>query len=196
MNKCLLQRGSTLPAASPNFNGVMFQLIDSGDVHLGIAGSWVRVLTGGLVGSIISFAGDVTPSGYLDCFGDAVSRSIYFDLFAAIGTTWGIGDGVTTFNLPDLQRYAMIGSGGVQISGPGVDVGDTDGAETHILTVDEIPPHSHGYTGTSTSTDPPGAWDSGNNGDPQRSRITDLSGGGQSHNNMQPSAVVKMIIKY
>jgi len=55
------------------------------------------------VGTLFPFAGDVTtpPTGFLACDGSAVSRTMYPDLFAAIGTTYGPGDGSTTFNLPD-----------------------------------------------------------------------------------------------
>lgn len=62
-------------------------------------------------GTIISFAGYPAPSGYLICDGSAVSRTTYPNLFAAIGTTWGSGNGTTTFNIPDLQGYFLRGSG-------------------------------------------------------------------------------------
>ena len=55
------------------------------------------------VGSVKSFAGTSTPSGWLVCDGSAISRSTYANLFSVIGTTWGVGDGSTTFNLPDFQ---------------------------------------------------------------------------------------------
>lgn len=61
------------------------------------------------VGSIIDFAGNNIPSGYLECDGSEVLRSVYPDLFDAIGTTWGAGDGSTTFNLPDLNGRTLIG---------------------------------------------------------------------------------------
>lgn len=57
---------------------------------------------GGNIGDIIAFAGSSTPDGFLLCDGSAVSRSTYEDLFSAIGTTYGGGDGSTTFNLPYL----------------------------------------------------------------------------------------------
>lgn len=60
------------------------------------------------VGSVIEFAGSTVPSGYLECDGSAVSRSEYSSLFAVIGTTWGAGDGSTTFNLPDLSGDAVL----------------------------------------------------------------------------------------
>ena len=61
-------------------------------------------------GTIMAFAGNSTPSGFLLCDGSAVSRTTYADLFAAIGTTWGSGNGSTTFNLPNLNGYWLKGS--------------------------------------------------------------------------------------
>lgn len=62
-------------------------------------------------GTVISFAGATSPIGYLTCDGSAISRSTYASLFAAIGTTWGSGNGTTTFNIPDLRGYFLRGSG-------------------------------------------------------------------------------------
>lgn len=56
------------------------------------------------IGSVITFAGSNAPVGYLMCDGSAVSREIYADLFAVIGTTYGVGDGSTTFNLPNWKQ--------------------------------------------------------------------------------------------
>lgn len=62
-------------------------------------------------GAIIEYASNGTlPDGYLSCDGAAVSRTTYADLFAAIGTTWGSGNGSTTFNLPNLNEYWLKGS--------------------------------------------------------------------------------------
>ena len=63
------------------------------------------------VGAVIAFAGPGTPEGYLLCNGAAVSRATYAALFTAIGTTYGVGDGSTTFNLPDLTDRFIQGSG-------------------------------------------------------------------------------------
>lgn len=66
------------------------------------------------VGLILPFAYDTSgspPTGFLECKGAAVSRTTYSDLFAVIGTTWGVGDGSTTFNLPDLQGAFLRGTG-------------------------------------------------------------------------------------
>ena len=62
-------------------------------------------------GSVEAFAGSTLPSGWLECDGSAVSRTTYSALFSAIGTTWGTGDGSTTFNLPDFRGLALEGTG-------------------------------------------------------------------------------------
>ena len=68
-------------------------------------------------GAIIAFGSTVAPSGYLLCDGAAVSRTTYADLFAAISTTWGAGDGSTTFNLPDGRGGVLRGTGTGSVNG-------------------------------------------------------------------------------
>jgi len=60
-------------------------------------------------GSLIIWATNTAPSGYLECNGAAISRTTYSALFATIGTTFGVGDGTTTFNIPDLRGYFVRG---------------------------------------------------------------------------------------
>jgi len=60
-------------------------------------------------GSIMHYAASTPPNGFLECNGSAVSRTTYAALFAAIGTTWGSGDGSTTFNIPDARGYFLRG---------------------------------------------------------------------------------------
>lgn len=62
-------------------------------------------------GALIPYAGASAPTGFLLCDGAAVSRTTYADLFTAIGTTYGAGNGSTTFNVPDLQGRAPVGKG-------------------------------------------------------------------------------------
>ena len=66
-------------------------------------------------GMIKPFAGTTVPTGYLLCDGSAVSRTTYADLFAAIGTTYGSGDGSTTFNLPDLTNRVPMKRRGIAL---------------------------------------------------------------------------------
>lgn len=90
-----------------------------------------------LTGSIVMFAGSVAPQGWLFCDGSAVSRSQYSELFGVVDTTYGEGDGSTTFNLPDLRGRVMMGASN------GHPVASNGGEETHSLTENELPQHSH-----------------------------------------------------
>lgn len=115
-------------------------------------------------GTILPFAGTTSPpGGYLVCDGQAVSRKFYCRLFKYIGTTYGSGDGSTTFNLPDLRGRTIIGTG----QGTGLTnrtLGATGGAETHTLTIPQMPIHDHtgttdiagAHTHTSNATGVPG----------------------------------------
>lgn len=90
------------------------------------------------VGTILDFAAATAPSGYLVCDGSAVSRTTYSALFAVIGTTWGAGDGSTTFNVPDLRGRAAIGSGtGTASDATAHALGSSGGTETHKLSGDQ-----------------------------------------------------------
>ena len=71
--------------------------------------AWGEIANGVPVGSVFTFATTTVPSGYLECNGAAVSRSTYASLFSAISTTWGVGDGSSTFNLPDLRGQFVRG---------------------------------------------------------------------------------------
>ena len=93
-------------------------------------------------GAIITFAASTAPTGYLKCNGALLSRTTYSNLFAAIGTTFGVGDGSTTFALPDLRGYFPRGWD----DGRGIDTGRTFGSAQ----ADDIISHNHGivmYTG-------------------------------------------------
>jgi microcystin-dependent protein len=93
-------------------------------------------------GTIVATTSSSIPIGWLLCNGALVSRSIYAALFAAIGTLYGVGDGSTTFNLPDLRGRDIIGTGtGVGLSPRAL--GAKGGEETHTLSVVEMPSHNH-----------------------------------------------------
>ncbi len=81
----------------------------------GVPAVWTEFGTGAEptlpAGLIFAYAGSSIPTGWLDCNGAAVSRTTYADLFSAISTTWGAGDGSTTFNLPDLRSATLRGVG-------------------------------------------------------------------------------------
>ena len=61
------------------------------------------------IGTIIPYPSSIIPEGFLECNGQAVSRTTYSSLFNIIGTTFGSGDGSTTFNLPNIQGRVLVG---------------------------------------------------------------------------------------
>ena len=91
-------------------------------------------------GRIYPYGGTTAPEGYLMCDGSAVSRTEYSALFDVIGTTFGAGDGSTTFNLPNLQGRIPMGSNSTYA------MGTTGGEYTHALTPSETAVRSHTHT--------------------------------------------------
>jgi microcystin-dependent protein len=159
-------------------------------------------------GMIVPYGGTTAPTGWLLCYGQAISRTDYSALFAVFGTTYGSGDGSTTFNLPDLRGRVIAGQddmGGTSanrltgLSG-GVDgdvLGATGGAETHQLTTSEIPSHTHSYSGPPNT----GSADGGVNArtwnlSGTQSYTSGSTGGGGSHNNIQPTIILNYIVKH
>lgn len=165
-------------------------------------------------GSVTMFAGATAPTGYLLCDGTAVSRTLYADLFTAIGTTYGVGDGSTTFNLPDLRGRSPLAAG----AGAGLTpraLAATGGAETVTLDATMMPSHTHTHNangGTGSLADPAtglaysnsqntaGAGLDVTNGEPNLyttpiALTINSTGGGQPHANMQPFLALNFIIK-
>jgi microcystin-dependent protein len=155
-------------------------------------------------GMISAFAGPSPPSGWFVCDGTAVSRTTYAALFAAIGTYWGSGDNVSTFNLPDLRGRTPIGF--VNVGAPGITArafATLGGEETHVLSVAEMASHAHAfdhfhsYIGVNAGS----SWGGGsgwgpvaaNSGSP--SAGMQAAGGNVAHNTMQPFSVVYYIVK-
>jgi microcystin-dependent protein len=105
------------------------------------------------VGVIHPYAGATAPTGWLVCNGAPVSRTTYPELFAVCGTTFGSGDGSTTFNIPNLTDRVPTGIGSLYLRG------ETGGSETRTLTISNMPSHdhtatqgSHDHTGTALPT--------------------------------------------
>lgn len=120
-------------------------------------------------GQVIMFAGKSAPAGTLLCNGAAVSRTTYADLFAAIGTLYGAGDGKTTFNLPKMDEGAVVAhttkADSVGTPTAGEVIGHTHtgsaasaGAHTHAVTVAAGGAHSHGASASGVGDHAHGAW--------------------------------------
>jgi microcystin-dependent protein len=101
------------------------------------------------IGEIRLFGFPRIPDGWLACAGQTLPISLYTTLFAVIGTTYG-GDGIQSFNLPDLRGRVAIGQGQGQ-GLPNYTLGQKDGEEEHTLIEAEMPQHSHALM-SSTST--------------------------------------------
>ena len=178
--------------------------IGDGEVTAAKLASDVSLLPAGLVAP---YAGSTAPTGYLLCYGQNVSRTTYAALFTAIGTTYGSGDGSTTFTLPDLRGRVVAGQddmGGTsanRLTSPidGDTLGAAGGAESVTLSENEMPSHKH------TTTTPHvhiygangvGKWSVENTVQGGSISVdSDYTGGGAAHNNLQPTIVLNYIIK-
>jgi microcystin-dependent protein len=130
--------------------GTVISALPAGSMQM-YAGTATQTVSVGVVTT-------TAPSGWLLANGDAISRTTYSSLFSSIGTTYGTGDGSTTFNLPDLRGRLPMGAGtgvGLNASGTGVTSGSAMtaralgawfGEETHLLTTSELASHTHANT--------------------------------------------------
>lgn len=161
----------------------------------------------GLIAEVKLYCGTDVPTGWLICNGAAVSRTVYAALFAKIGTTFGAGDGSTTFNLPDFRGRTPVGvdnMGGTDaarlnnaassMQAVRLTLGGAGGFVSHTLTIPEIPSHTHPLSNTVTLS---GATNQGTGSAVWGVvNATGATGGGGAHENMQPSLLVNFIIRY
>ena len=148
-------------------------------------GQYLTGLAGLSTGTVVPWSTSTAPTGFLKCDGSAVSRTTYAALFAVIGTTYGVGDGSTTFNIPDLQDRTAIGAsvanskslaqtGGANTVTPTGNISGSTGSTT--LQTTQIPSHLH--SGGFVSM---GAYSTGMCGSGGSGTNTGNTGGGQSH---------------
>jgi microcystin-dependent protein len=192
--------GTTSPTETLHVNG---NLKVTGSVEVGASGFNVST------GFILAFGVAAPPSGWLACNGSAVSRTTYSALYALIGTTYGAGNGSSTFNVPDLRGRTLIGTDGLAAGSFTANLGSLDntggvgGAQNHTLTTAEMPAHTHAQEGQSACghDNCNGGWAASiymhrasSNSKNTINNITSTGGGG-SHNNVQPSMAVSYLIK-
>ena len=119
----------------------------------GATPTWVDKVDGVLAGFIQMYGAASAPTGWLLCNGAAVSRSTYATLFALIGTTYGAGDGSSTFNVPDLRDKFPVGSGSTYaLNATGGSADSTLPSHTHTATVTD-PGHNHTVTTANAGND-------------------------------------------
>jgi microcystin-dependent protein len=150
--------------ASPTDGDLAFMEND-GNLEAYFSGAWRPFIPAGV---IEFFAGTTVPPGWLACTGQAVSRTTYARLFGVVGTTYGSGDGSTTFNLPDLRQRFPLGKAD---SGTGSTLGSTGGSINHVHTG---PSHTH--SGPSHSHTNPTNSSSGSHGHVASNAIVSGSG--------------------
>lgn len=155
------------------------------------------------VGLLSPYAGSVAPVNWLLCDGSAVSRATYAKLFAVIGTTYGVGDGSTTFNVPDLRGRTIVMVDGsanrltsASLNGANADtLGGVGGAETHTLTLAETAANSFTINIRNSITLNGGGVSVMGSADAANDTLqTATEGGGGAHSNTQPWIALNYII--
>ena len=151
-------------------------------------------------GSIMMFGGSSAPTGYLLCDGSAVSRTTYADLFTAIGTTYGVGDGSTTFNVPNVKGKVPVGRDSADTSFD--TLGETGGVKSVTLTSAQsgLPAHSHSIKGAIGAGNYSEGVAFGNDQTPDYTSTFPIQNNtaqnaSQAHTNLQPYIVLNYIIK-
>jgi microcystin-dependent protein len=223
ISNSITKDGQGIPSANISWNN--YRITNLGNPVLGTDACNYMTAQGfgNPTGAVVAYAGGSAPSGYLNCNGQAVSRTTYSVLYSVIGTAYGVGDGSTTFNVPNAQSRCIVGCG----TGPGLSprpLATTGGEENHVLSVAELASHNHTDTGHVHSTNDPGhahvysntssggsgagvgvGWSFAGTGATQtaytsisiNTGVANISytGSGSGHNTMQPFIVLYYIIK-
>lgn len=180
-------------------------LLDDGTIYMSVdnARTWILVFDAATTGTIptgstMYWAGSVgsIPTGWLAADGDDVSRTTYDILFGIIGTTYGVGDGSTTFNLPDFRATLPMGSNNSSLPN-GADGalttrndGDEGGTETHVITETELAQHNHATDATLRT-----AANDTNVVSNNTTKNTGSTGSDTAHANVSPFLTMYAIIK-
>lgn len=209
------------PLDSPAFiNNPTAPTAALGDNDNTIATTAFVIANGGLpppIGSLIPYSGNVAPNAnWQIAAGQAISRAGFPTLFTIDGITYGSGDGITTFNVPDLRGRVVAGvdAGANRLTTTTMSsqaLAGTGGAETIVLTTPQIPTHLHGVTDVGHAhtialganlgvvlTAP--ASNGGSTGPESTSTnatgvVIQNAGGGLAHNNVQPTIELQYLIR-
>ena len=159
-------------------------------------------------GIIVPWSDTSIPTGFLECDGAAVSRSTYSGLFAVIGTDYGVGDGSSTFNLPNLTdkccvsnspSKSLTSTGGANTVASTGNVGG--GSGNHSVLGGEMPVHSHSYNTGKGAGNPSAQFDRSETASPpaggggSHSHSASCSFSGAANSVLQPYLTIKYIIK-
>jgi len=212
INQCLNKDGSNAATGDLDAGGYKINNVGTGTASTdAVNKAQLDAVSAFPTGGIIPFAGSTLPGAagdWLVCDGSEVSRTTYSDLFTALGngSIYGVGDGSTTFNLPDLQGRVIAGIETTEnrltasyFGEDGTALGQTGGSESHQLTVAELATHNHTFFDSRADNS-----GSNNNIASQVGTIdtdggfnstTNSTGGNQPHNNVQPTMIMNYIIK-
>lgn len=194
---------------------ILFAFIQKGEAEIVVGNNSILA-----PGTIEVYSKSTAPSGYLLCNGQAVSRTTYANLFAVIGTTYGAGNGSTTFNVPNLSGKLPIGtSSSHAFASGGGSTTHYHSTANHTLTMTEMPKHNHkiafyssSWTDTQTNNSNAVQWGAWTKTNVHYANSIDNAtdggyvGGGGAHNHgntsspdnasMQPYITMNYIIKY
>jgi len=195
---CHLSGGNCISITGDGSSGnpyVIAPIVDpSGSNALSCGAAGLFVASAMVPGATILYPSSTPPAGYLALLGQAVSRVTYAALNTLAAASsysglWGPGDGVTTFNVPNMQGIFPAGVSG---SDSTFTLGATGGEKTHVLTTAEMPPHFHNIS-----------FSQGNNASGSIGVLgtqavptgTDVQGGGAAHNTLPPFRVWAFMMK-
>jgi microcystin-dependent protein len=224
----------TIPSPDAGYTGIYAITVANGQTSVTSA-NWITLPGAPFIPTVTSaqnaipsgmlapFAGSTAPTGWLLCYGQAVSRTTYATLFGVIGTSYGVGDGSTTFNVPDMRGRVIAGAdnmGGsaasrltsASITSGANTLGNSGGEETHHLLKAELPAynltvtdpgHVHsvaqatgGSAGSAYSLFGANVAAATQNTGSATTGISVASGGSDtSHNNVQPTLIGNYIIR-
>lgn len=199
----LLSARPTSTAGSPGVTGRHYYATDLGLEFIDYGTGWAP--SGIAIGGGFDWYSTTDPCAEI-MIGDgrALSRTTYAALFAKISTTYGVGNGSTTFNIPDTRGRVLVGPDIGPSTGDAArltasdTLGASGGEEKHVLTVGEMPGHAHNLQMVTSSNfagdnPAPSAGSDANGG--TTTAVTASQGGGTSHNNMSPFIIVSKAIR-
>lgn len=192
-----------------NNNVTISKIGGNGNTNMFLRGdaSWAAPASVVPTGTISIFAGSSAPTSWLICNGAAVSRTTYSGLFGVVSTTYGSGDGSTTFNIPDCTGRVVAGKEasatrltatyfGAVSGQTGATLGAVGGLESHTLTAAQLAAHTHTYQERTATLNVCMTTPASTFYQTFTSQNSGSAGSGSAHQIVQPTIVLNYIIKY